>query len=100
MSKPTGGIEPPIFRLEVGRLIHWATRAELHNTKALAGFEPAIFGLQDRRLNQLSHKANKLFHHTIKYYIFAVGVQNISPPGFEPGTTGILLTTTIPCSTN
>ena len=47
-SKPPAGLEPAIYRLEVCRLIHWATGAVFAFLKDLfssAGFEPATAGI-------------------------------------------------------
>ena len=41
-KKPPAGLEPAIYRLEVCRLIHWATGAVIISS---AGFEPATAGI-------------------------------------------------------
>ena len=46
------GIEPTIFRLEVGCLIHLATGADV----VLKGLEPLTSRLLDERSDQLSYK--------------------------------------------
>ena len=48
LKEPPVGIEPTIFRLEGGRLIHLATEAEcasLENLFSSTGFEPATPGI-------------------------------------------------------
>ena len=47
--EPPAGLEPAIYRLEVCRLIHWATGAEMFasfkDLVSSAGFEPATVGI-------------------------------------------------------
>ena len=52
LQKPTAGLEPAVLGLEVPRLIHWATRAEL----AVIGFDPMTSGLWALHASSAPHR--------------------------------------------